>query len=105
MRVALERLNRERGAQSLPPLAMGIGLHTGKCIAGNVGAGKKLSFTYIGDAVNAASRIEGLTKDLGVPVLASEATVARLPSRAGLRDLGPQAIRGRTEAVTLHSVE
>lgn len=105
MRAALEALNHARGAKSLPALAMGIGLHTGTCVAGNIGAGKKLSFTYIGDAVNAASRIEGLTKELGIPVLASEETVKRLPSRAGIREVGPTAVRGKTEQMVLHAVE
>lgn len=105
MREALTVLNASRATRGLPPLAMGIGVHTGMCVAGNIGAGKKLSYTYIGDAVNAASRIEGLTKDLGVPVLASDETVKRLGSRAGIRALGPTAIRGKTETVLLHAVE
>ena len=105
MRRALTDLNRERAQHGLEPLAMGIGIHTGPCVAGNIGAGKKLSWTYIGDAVNAASRIEGLTKELGAPVLASEDTVSRLETRAGIRRIGPTTIRGKAEPITLHAIE
>ncbi len=105
MRAKLAELNQARAAKSLPPLAMGIGIHTGSCVGGNVGAGKKLSYTYIGDAVNVASRVEGLTKELGAPLIATEATVSRLESRAGLRSLGTVTVRGKSEPMVVHAVE
>ena len=100
LRVALAAHNRERVAGGREPLAMGVGIHTGEVVAGNLGApGRRLEFTVIGDTVNTAARLEGATKEHGVPVLVSGATVVRLADRTGLRELGPVTLRGKTRAL------
>lgn len=76
MRQELAALNVERAAAGLPVLAIGIGLHTGECVIGNIGADQRLDYTAIGDVVNTASRIEGLTKELGEDVLLSADTLS-----------------------------
>lgn len=97
---ALAGLNEQRAGEGLGPLQIGIGVHTGPVVAGNIGApGRRLEFTVIGDTVNTTARLEGLTKDAKVQVLMSQATVLRLPSRQGLVELPPLAVRGRDEPI------
>lgn len=78
MHEALHVYNQQRESDGKVPLAMGIGLHIGQVIIGTLGANDRMDSTAIGDAVNLASRIEGMTKMYGVPVLASLDTLRAL---------------------------
>lgn len=78
MQVGLEQYNLHRREDGKDPLAMGIGLHIGQVIIGTLGANDRMDSTAIGDAVNLASRIEGMTKMYGTAVLASIDTLNAL---------------------------
>jgi adenylate cyclase len=72
----LERVNGAITGRGLPPIRIGVGLNSGEVILGNIGSEKKLDYTIIGDNVNLASRLEGLTAKYGCAVLLSESTYA-----------------------------
>jgi adenylate cyclase len=95
---AMARMD-ELNARRSRPLRFGIGLHLGDVLYGNVGTPSRIEFTVIGAAANEAARIEALCKDLGAPLLVSEA-VARYLSPP-LRSLGRHRLRGVGEPIAL----
>lgn len=103
MQHELEALNTERGALGLQPIEAGIGLHGGKVLAGNIGSAERLEYTVIGDAVNAASRMEGLTKEFGARIVFSEEILRRLdtPEKFPRRFLGRAHVKGRSESLAV----
>jgi len=100
---ALERLNADKdvfpNVEGWRPLRSGIALHRGEVFFGNVGAPERLDFTVIGRAVNAASRVEGLSKSLGRPILITHPVAELLGCQ--LDDLGKHQLRGLSELVSI----
>jgi adenylate cyclase len=90
----VEELNRALSGEGEAPIAIGIGLHVGDAVVGNVGSASRHNYTAIGDTVNVASRLEGLTKDVGFPLVCSADVVESLTGRAVFTRLGARAIKG-----------
>jgi adenylate cyclase len=91
----------ERG---LGEFRIGVGLYTGEALVGNIGAPKRLEFATIGDTVNAASRLEGLTKEMKVVIAASETTVNAAGVGVVIGKIETMTVRGRSEPIRVYEV-
>jgi adenylate cyclase len=101
----LTELNAKWASEGRKQLAIGIGLNTGDVIFGNVGAGKKIEFTVIGDAVNLAARLESLTKEYKTFIIISEFTLAKLGNMAAVEPLGGVKVKGKTVETQIYALQ
>jgi len=105
LHVEMDELNRKWHEQGLPRFRTRIGIHTGMVIAGVLGSNDRLSYTAFGDAINVASRIEGINKQLGTQTLISEATFAGLGGRLHARRIEELVeLRGRQTRMVLYEL-
>ena len=100
--IALNRTNSEAGRA---PLNYGIGIHVGDVMYGNIGSSARLDFTVIGPAVNMASRLEALTKQLGKNVILSQAFAEFVKDDFELEHVGKYPLRGFNEPVELFAYQ
>ncbi|MBV8923881.1 MAG: adenylate/guanylate cyclase domain-containing protein [Bradyrhizobium sp.] len=100
-RQAMAALNEKNNGSGRAPLNYGIGLHVGDVMYGNIGSRTRLDFTVIGPAVNMASRLETLTKQLGKPVLLSRAFADFVERDFDLERLGEYPVRGFADPIEL----
>ncbi|MBU0608017.1 MAG: adenylate/guanylate cyclase domain-containing protein, partial [Armatimonadetes bacterium] len=108
--VAMQRrmieTNAAAEAAGQPPLHMGIGIHSGELVAGDIGSEALLEYTVIGDTVSTSSRIEGLNKGFKTGILVSGQTVRAMgETELPLKHLGTQGVRGRAEELELYTVD
>jgi len=104
-RKAMAALNARNAEEDRAPLNVGIGVHVGDVMYGNIGSLNRLDFTVIGPAVNMASRLEALTKQVGRPVLLSRAFAEHLEGEFALERVGEYPVRGFSEPIELFAYE
>jgi adenylate cyclase len=105
MRMALDQLNQDRIARNLVPIKIGMGLHSGEAISGQIGSSERMEFTVIGDAVNTASRIEGSTKSFGTDLLISKECLEKVPQEDFIFEFaGEASVQGKVENLVLYKV-
>ena len=101
--------NAERAARAEPALSIGIGLNYGPAVMGDVGTEHSLAFTVIGDTVNIASRLQGLTRELKTPLVVADAVLKQIGGSADLpirlTELGERELRGRSGAIRIWAPE
>lgn len=102
MRERLSRINEDFLARGLPEIKTGIGLHSGQVVAGNMGHSERMEYTVIGDAVNLASRLEGMTKELGCDIVVSEDLYQLVKDDINVEPLRPIKVKGRDREIMVY---
>lgn len=108
MNEKLDELNKKRSLSGQFPIKIGIGVHSGQVIGGNLGNSNKLEYTVIGDTVNVASRIENLTKRYNSSLIISGTTYEeispKLKKKINMKAIANAEIRGKAKPLTLYSL-
>ena len=105
MKERLEVLNRKwMDEDGLNHGHIGIGINTGKVIAGNIGHLQRMEYTVIGDNVNLASRIESLTKSYNAHIIIADSTYQKVSDLVEVKKLGEVTVKGKTKHVVIYEL-
>jgi adenylate cyclase len=100
----VDELNAKWRAAGKKEMAIGVGINTGLVYVGNIGSAKRLSWTVMGDNVNLASRLEGLTKEYHIRMILSEGTYAQVKGQFVCREVDKIRVKGKLQPVTIYEL-
>ncbi|HEO65452.1 MAG TPA: adenylate/guanylate cyclase domain-containing protein, partial [Spirochaetes bacterium] len=103
-REALAKFNEERRNRGTFEVKIGMGINYGDAIVGTLGSESKMEFTVIGDAVNLASRLEGLTKEYAVDIIISHSIAERVQDEYVCCELDKVAVKGKAEGIRIYEL-
>lgn len=107
MAASVRAWNMRRAAAGLEPWRIGIGIHSGEAVLGDIGSTRRMEFAVVGETVNAASRIESMTRPLQTGILVSDAVISAVRAEGveevleGFQDLGHHGLRGHARQLRL----
>ncbi|MBU0467414.1 MAG: adenylate/guanylate cyclase domain-containing protein [Nanoarchaeota archaeon] len=101
---SLKKFNKDKKNQGYPEINIGIGINTGEAITGNMGSEERFDYTAMGDSVNLASRLEGLTKQYGVNIIISESTKKQIKNKFDVRKLDRVKVKGKKIPITIYEL-
>jgi class 3 adenylate cyclase len=104
MRGRLQNVNQDLQRRGYEPLSHGIGIHTGRAVAANIGSPHRLCYTLVGDTVNLASRLQGLTREFDTEIIISASTRAHLDDGLSLMELPLTKVKGKSREVEIFAL-
>jgi adenylate cyclase len=103
-KMASERLNAQFEAEGLQPFFTRFGIHVGEAVVGNLGSAERMNYTALGSTANLASRLEGLNKEYGTAILASEDVYLRARDCFRFKEIGSVIVKGMTKATRIYEL-
>jgi adenylate cyclase len=104
MRLRLEQLNKRFAGEGIAPIAHGVGIHTGPVLAANIGSADRSAYSLIGDTVNLASRIQGLTKEFQTDILVSDTIQSLLGDHYDFHSMPEITVKGKSDPIRVFSL-
>jgi adenylate cyclase len=104
MQEKLKEFNKKRVKKGKNEIRIGVAVHTGNLVAGNIGSEVRMEYTVIGDTVNLTSRLEPLNKQFGTQILISESTYSEVKDDIEVREIPAVELRGKEEKVKIYDV-